>query len=293
MLSRLRRGARGVVGPTIVAAAFGLAAAGNSSQPTRLSDTATDLTATTRTEPEEALTATRLVLRAHDTGSHDTTRADSADRTGSDDRTDPADRTDQESAAGRSTRPSRSSARRPEPSLAPREIARAVGAPTRDVAKHWPVIDRALREEGIDDDATRIAAAATVVTEVGTGFRPIPEYGGRSYFTQMYEGRSDLGNTEPGDGARYHGRGYIQLTGRANYRAYGQGLGLDLEDRPGMALRPSVGARVLARYFKERGIDRYARRGQWREVRLKVNGGLNGWTTYKHTVTSLVEASRS
>ena len=61
-----------------------------------------------------------------------------------------------------------------------------------------------------------------------------------------------------------------------------------LERRPGPALRPAVGARVLARYFKERGIDDHARRGQWRDVRLEVNGGLNGWTAYERTVSSLL-----
>lgn len=189
-------------------------------------------------------------------------------------------------------RPTRSTDR-PKLVLPPRDIARAVGAPRHDVARHWPVIDEALRDEGIKDKKTRIAAAATIVTEVGTGFRPIKEYGGPSYFTAMYEGRSDLGNTQPGDGARYHGRGYIQLTGRANYRAYGDKLGLPLEDRPGLALRPRVGARVLAQYFKERQLDDYARHGQWREVRLGVNGGLNGWTTYRHTVRALLRASRT
>lgn len=189
-------------------------------------------------------------------------------------------------------RPSRSGVR-PETSwLPPRQIAKAVGAPTPDVAEHWPVVEEALREEGMTDDRTRVAAVATIVTEVGTGFRPIREHGGHGYFTQMYEGRSDLGNTEPGDGARYHGRGYIQLTGRANYRDYGDRLGVALERRPGLALRPAVGARVLARYFKERGIDDHARRGQWRDVRLEVNGGLNGWTTYERMVSSLLRASR-
>ena len=176
--------------------------------------------------------------------------------------------------------------------LSPREIARAIGSSPADVAETWPVIEEALEAEGMDDVPNRIAVLATMVTEVGPGLRPINEYGGDSYFTQMYEGRSDLGNTRPGDGARFHGRGYIQLTGRANYRSYGKRLGMPLEDRPDMALEPEVGARVLAEYFKDRGIDDDARRGEWDDVRRKVNGGYNGWSTYRKVVSSLEKASR-
>jgi hypothetical protein len=201
--------------------------------------------------------------------------------------------TSDEAAEARETapRPTRSGSR-PSLWLEPQEIARAVGAPEEDVSRHWPVVDEALRENGMTDARSRIAAVATIVTEVGTDFRPISEHGGPSYFTQLYEGRSDLGNSRPGDGARYHGRGYIQLTGRANYREYGDRLDVALEQRPGMALRPAVGARILAEYFDERGIDEVARRGQWREVRHRVNGGLNGWTTYRDLVSSLLRTSR-
>lgn len=179
-----------------------------------------------------------------------------------------------------------------EPALTVGEIARATGAARADVALQWPVIEKALADEGMTDLPTRIAALATIATEVGAQLRPIGEYGGPAYFTQMYEGRADLGNHQPGDGARYHGRGYIQLTGRANYRTYGESLGLPLEERPELALRPYVAARVLAAYFEERGIDAEARRGDWGDVRLKVNGGYNGWSRYWQVVRLLLAASR-
>ncbi len=171
-------------------------------------------------------------------------------------------------------------------------IADAVGASPRQVAANWPLLDRALRQAGMHDLGTRVAAVATVVTEVGHDFRPINEYGGRGYFTSMYEGRSDLGNTRRGDGARFHGRGYIQLTGRANYRTYGRRLGVPLERNPDLALRPAVAARVLATYFRERGVGAAARRGHWLEVRRAVNGGLNGWTRFEGAVTALLAATQ-
>ena len=170
-------------------------------------------------------------------------------------------------------------------------IARAIHSSDGTVASEWPVLDRALQQQGVTDRASRVAVLATVATEVGSQLKPINEYGGPAYFTQMYQGRTDLGNTHPGDGAKYHGRGYIQLTGRANYRSYGKRLGVNLERHPGKALTPAVGARVLADYFKQRGVAASARRGDWRETRLKVNGGLNGWTRYRHVVDALKRAS--
>lgn len=179
----------------------------------------------------------------------------------------------------------------PRPRLTPAEIARAIGASESDVARQWPLIQKALAKEGMTDLRTQIAALATIVTEVGSGLHPINEQGGPSYFTQMYEWRSDLGNSHAGDGARYHGRGYIQLTGRANYRAYGAKLGLPLEQRPDLALRPYVAARILAAYFRDRHIDNAAQQSRWGDVRLRVNGGYNGWSRYSQVVTALLRAS--
>jgi putative peptidoglycan binding protein len=170
--------------------------------------------------------------------------------------------------------------------LTPMQIGTICGCAGTNVEQHWPGLQSALAECGMEDHACLVAAIATIGTEV-PAFLPINEYGGNAYFTKMYEGRKDLGNTQPGDGARYHGRGYIQLTGRANYRAYGQKLGLPLEQNPDLALRPDVAARILARYMKDRGIDRLAEQGDWQGVRRAVNGGLNGWDRFSSLVTQL------
>ena len=100
-----------------------------------------------------------------------------------------------------------------------------------------------------------------------------------------------LGNTGPGDGARYHGRGFIQLTGRANYAKYGQLLGVPLEDDPDLALTASVAAGVLALYFKDHGLAAVARKGDWEGVRRGVNGGLNGWDRFSGLVQALEKAA--
>jgi predicted chitinase len=159
----------------------------------------------------------------------------------------------------------------------------------KNVRTNWPPLLEALSAYGIDTMPCQIATLATVGTEVGS-FAPINEFGGDAYFTKMYEGRSDLGNVHPGDGARYHGRGYIQLTGRANYRTYGGKLGVPLEDQPDLALRPDVAAKVLAAYVADHGIAKLAAAGDWQGVRRAVNGGLNGWDRFSSLVQGLEQA---
>ncbi len=173
--------------------------------------------------------------------------------------------------------------------LPPAEIAAICGCPANNVVEHWPGIQAALAECSLSDRASTIAAVATIGTEV-PAFLPIDEYGGDAYFTRMYEGRRDLGNSRPGDGARYHGRGFIQLTGRANYRAYGQKLGLGLEQDPELALQPDVAARILAHYLRDHRIPQFAAAGDWESVRRAVNGGLNGWERFSSLVQKLAAA---
>lgn len=79
-----------------------------------------------------------------------------------------------------------------------------------------------------------------------------------AYFRRMYdiEGSRpakarELGNTSPGDGARYPGRGYPQLTGKKNYLKAGTALGVDLVGHPDLALEPSVAAQIMIRGMRE------------------------------------------
>lgn len=104
-------------------------------------------------------------------------------------------------------------------------------------------------------------------------FRTLCEYWGPTAAQRRYEGRKDLGNTEPGDGKRFMGRGIFQLTGRANYRAYGCRLGLDLEAQPELAARPDVSVRAAALYWADKGLNAYADRGDTRAIARAINRG--------------------
>lgn len=95
-------------------------------------------------------------------------------------------------------------------------------------------------------------ALATAYHETAGTMQPIKEYGSHSYFMRRYDPTGtnpklakQLGNTTPGDGAAYAGRGYVQLTGRANYEKAGRILGVDMIGTPDVAMRPDIAARVM------------------------------------------------
>jgi putative chitinase len=92
-----------------------------------------------------------------------------------------------------------------------------------------------------------------------------------------YEGREDLGNTKPGDGRRYKGRGPIQITGRANYAAAGKALGLDLVAKPELlATNYAAGCRAAAWFWKSKGLNELADKDAFGSITKRVNGGFNG-----------------
>lgn len=94
-----------------------------------------------------------------------------------------------------------------------------------------------------------------------------------------YEGRADLGNTQPGDGPRFKGRGLIQLTGRANYKAYGDAIGIDLLDADGcrrVATDPNLAVDVACWFWETRGLNALADQDDVRAITRRINGGLNG-----------------
>jgi putative chitinase len=112
------------------------------------------------------------------------------------------------------------------------------------------------------------------------GFRTLVEYGDEAYFTRMYEANrtlaTKLGNTQAGDGARYRGRGIFQLTGRFNYRTFGQRVSVDLENSPELAADPDTSVIIALEYWKQRGLSEFADQDDIVSVTRRINGGLNG-----------------
>ena len=115
----------------------------------------------------------------------------------------------------------------------------------------------------------------------------LQEQGGTDYFTRHYEGRTDLGNTEPGDGALYHGRGIFQVTGRANYVKYGNALGLNLVDHPDVAAQPDVCVRLAVQYWVDHHLNDKADSDDVAGITRAINGGVNGLAERAAIVTRL------
>lgn len=93
---------------------------------------------------------------------------------------------------------------------------------------------------------------ATTNLETGYTMRPINEFGGNAYFKKMYDIKGDrpskareLGNLSPGDGIKYHGRGYVQITGRSNYKRAADKIGVDFTARPEDVLKPEHAVKIL------------------------------------------------
>ncbi len=91
-----------------------------------------------------------------------------------------------------------------------------------------------------------------------------------------YERRVDLGNTQPGDGVRYKGRGLIQITGRSNYILCGMALDLPLLETPTLLEQPLNAALSAGWYWDNKNLNALCDMNLFEQVTRRINGGLNG-----------------
>lgn len=162
--------------------------------------------------------------------------------------------------------------------------------PIGNIKANLPPTMAGLEAFGLVDRPMVLAALATIRAETES-FEPVAEYRSR-YNTSpnghpfdLYDKRRDIGNRGAPDGERFRGRGYVQLTGRANYERYGRVLGIKLVNKPELASDPDIAGRILAAFLKdkERVIKEALLEDDLRAARRAVNGGSHGLDRFSDT----------
>lgn len=155
--------------------------------------------------------------------------------------------------------------------MTPGELLKIMPYAGKRADKFAPYLTDAMEEFDINTPARQAAFLAQVGHESGQ-LRYVREIASGA----AYEGRKDLGNTEPGDGIRFKGRGLIQITGRANYVECGKALALDLLLHPELLEETQSACRSTAWFWKSRGLNELADKGDFLRITRRINGGING-----------------
>jgi hypothetical protein len=162
--------------------------------------------------------------------------------------------------------------------------------PISAIQANLPFVLAGLAAEKLTDKPMALMALSTIRAETA-GFVPIDE--GKSRFNtknapfDLYEPGTGpgkrIGNTQTGDGAKFKGRGYVQLTGRSNYKTIGAQIGVDLIADPAKANDPAVAGRILARFIKnhEKAVRAALARNDLAAARKLVNGGSHGLADFE------------
>lgn len=158
-------------------------------------------------------------------------------------------------------------------------IALGTGAPSSRATKWLPCIAAACTEYDINTPLRAAAFLAQIGCE-SAHLEFVKEIWGPTPAQRRYEPPSaearELGNTEPGDGKKFCGRGLIELTGRANYLRVGTMLKLDLINHPELLELPVNAARSAGLFWQERNLNLLADAGRITAISQRVNGGSNG-----------------
>jgi predicted chitinase len=144
---------------------------------------------------------------------------------------------------------------------------------------YLPFLVKAMVNCGISTPL-RAAAFLAQIAHESAELKFMQELWGPTAQQKKYDPPSDvaksLGNTQPGDGFRYRGRGPIQITGRANYKKYGDLLGVDLVSNPDLAAQPKYAFQTAGLFWRMRGLNELADAEDFTTITKRINGGLTG-----------------
>jgi putative chitinase len=146
----------------------------------------------------------------------------------------------------------------------------AIYAGANRIATYLPLINATLDKYSIDTPLRVCHFLAQLVHESGSFVYTTEQDSG-----EAYEGRADLGNTQPGDGPLFKGRGFIQLTGRANYQAYSDDLGVDVVSDPDQ-VADHYPADVSGWFWNKHNLNALADQDGLTAITEVINGGTNG-----------------
>jgi putative chitinase len=154
-------------------------------------------------------------------------------------------------------------------------LARCTGARLDRAQRFAEPLTAAMAEFEINTPSRQAAFLANIGHESG-GLHWLVELWGPTISQQRYEGRRDLGNLQIGDGFKFRGRGLLQTTGRANYTALSNHLGVDYVADPERLANPVDAARSAGYFWQSNGLSKFADGGDFLTVVKRINGGYNG-----------------
>ena len=143
-------------------------------------------------------------------------------------------------------------------------------------------------EEGLNYSASRLMAvwpSRFPSLDVANQYANNPE----KLANKVYGGRADLGNTEDGDGFKFHGRGIYQLTGRSNYTVCGEALGVPFADTPELILQPEWAVMSAGWFWNKKNLNSLADSKDYETMTKRINGGLNGFDDRKLKIAKAFE----
>lgn len=171
-------------------------------------------------------------------------------------------------------------------------------ATSNNIKRYLPALNNAMKKFEINTVKRKAAFLSQIAVESAQlQFDTELPSNANGFDFSKYDGRKDLGNTQPGDGPKYKGRGLLQLTGRHNYEVMTKklnniGVNVNLVEHPELAARPDISTFIAGQYFKDHNLNKLADNGDIVGVTRGVNGGTNGLSQrisfYNKALTVLV-----